>query len=291
MKVALAYIGVIAVWSTTPLGIKFSVMNGDEFVVLVARTFVGLIATMLCLAFISERIRFSARDLKVYAASSIGIVGAMTFTYYAATYVNSGSIAVMYGLSPVIASLIAVPLLGERTSASQYLAIACGLAGLTWIFRAELAMGEGRWPGIVFLLAAVFCHALSAVLVKRFDSGANPLAINGGSLLLALPILLLIAGDADYQSFSESGVVLKAVLYLGIFGSFFGFLLHFYVLQKLSATKVMLVPLITPITALFLGYLVAGEQIHRDTLAGTCMILAALGFYFVAPKDAKRVSQ
>ena len=284
MRVALAYLGVIAVWSTTPLGIKYSVINGDELAPLVVRTAVGLLATMLCLAFISARISFSGKHLRVYAASSIGIVGALTLTYYAASYVNSGSIAVMYGLSPIIASLIAVPILGERTTLFQYLAILLGLAGLGWIFRAEIAMGDERWIGTLLLLAAVFCHALSAVLVKRFDAGANPMAINAGSLLVALPILILITGDADYRSFWSDETVVHAILYLGIFGSFFGFVLHFYVLQKLSAIKVMLVPLITPVTALLLGYWIADEAVHRDTLLGTGLILSALGVYFMASK-------
>lgn len=294
LQITLAYLGVIAVWSTTPLGIKYSVSAGNEMVGLVARTFIGLIISMLCLAFISEKIRFRKRDLQIYSVSALGVVGGLGLTYFAASYVSSGMIAIIFGLTPVIASIIAVPILGEKTSGYQYLGILIAVTGLVWVFHNELALGnelgDKRWIGLALLLGAVSCSALSGILFKRLNSGVNPMAINAGSLMISLPFMILIAGGQDYPVLWTNSTVTKAVLYLGIVGSFIGFVLHMYVIQKISAVKAMLVPLVTPVCALLLGYFIAGEQVHLNTLVGAFVILTGLVLFFLNDMQERKVN-
>lgn len=290
LQITLAYLGVIAVWSTTPLGIKYSVSAGNEMVGLVARTAIGLMISMLCLAFISEKIRFNKKNILVYAVSALGVVGGLGLTYIAARYVNSGMIAIIFGLTPILTSIIAVPILGEKTERSQYVGILLAILGLAWIFHRELAVGlahgDKRWIGLVLLLGAVSCSALSGVLFKRLNPDANPMAINAGSLMIALPVIALAANGQSYPVLWSDSTVTTAVIYLGIAGSFVGFVLHMYVIQNISAVKAMLVPLITPASALMLGYYIAGEHIDSTTLKGAIIIFSGLIIFFVA--DARK---
>jgi len=67
-----------------------------------------------------------------------------------------------------------------------------------------------------------------------------------------------------------------AILYLGVGGSVVGFVLYFYVLQRLEATKVALITLVTPVSALLLGHFFNGEPLPTAVVWGTAAILSGL---------------
>ncbi|MFQ3278247.1 MAG: drug/metabolite transporter (DMT)-like permease, partial [Colwellia sp.] len=66
---------------------------------------------------------------------------------------------------------------------------------------------------------------------------------------------------------------------LGIFGSLIGFYAYFTVLQKLSASNVTLITLITPVVALTLGAVLNGEVINNKLIIGAFMMLLGLSIY------------
>jgi drug/metabolite transporter (DMT)-like permease len=72
---------------------------------------------------------------------------------------------------------------------------------------------------------------------------------------------------------------LWATLYLGVFGSLLGFYAYFTVLQKMSATNVTLVTLITPIIALTLGAWLNDEQVTNTLVLGATAVLLGLTLY------------
>ena len=71
----------------------------------------------------------------------------------------------------------------------------------------------------------------------------------------------------------------RSVLYLGVFGSLIGFYAYFTVLQKLSASNVTLITLITPVIALSLGALLNGETLNEKLIFGAFMVLLGLSIY------------
>src|SRR5690625_6635165 len=77
---------------------------------------------------------------------------------------------------------------------------------------------------------------------------------------------------------------LWALIYLAVCGSVLGFTLFYYVLNHLSPSSVSLITLITPVLALFIGALVAKEQLTASLLVGTLLVIVALLVYL----DLKR---
>ena len=67
-----------------------------------------------------------------------------------------------------------------------------------------------------------------------------------------------------------------SILYLGVVGSVFGFALYFYVLRYLEATRVSLITLVTPVSALLLGHLLNQEPLGPRIWLGTAAILLGL---------------
>jgi drug/metabolite transporter (DMT)-like permease len=83
---------------------------------------------------------------------------------------------------------------------------------------------------------------------------------------------------------------LASILYLGLVATTLGFALYYYVLSHLTATRVSLITLITPVSALLLGHWVNGEPLTPRILAGTgCILLAVLTHESVpAPRRLRR---
>jgi drug/metabolite transporter (DMT)-like permease len=69
------------------------------------------------------------------------------------------------------------------------------------------------------------------------------------------------------------------VSYLVICGTVVGATLFFYVLRHCSALTTSLIPLMTPMLAIYVGVMVDGEAITATQIVGSLMIVSSLGLY------------
>ena len=70
-----------------------------------------------------------------------------------------------------------------------------------------------------------------------------------------------------------------ATIYLGVFGSLIGFFAYFFVLQRLTASTVALITLVTPVIALTLGAVLNNEMIHSKLVFGALLVILGLAIY------------
>lgn len=294
MSIPAAYLGVILIWSTTPLAIKWSSGEGDYLFGVSARMVVGLLLCLALLRLLRMAWPMDVRARLSYLIGGVSLYGGMTLVYWAAQYVDSGLISVMYGVSPLLTGVFAWLLLAERRLGPGQLAgMLLGVAGLALIFGDAGSLARGGVGVIVVLFLSVAIHAMGAVLVKRYGGGVNPLAMTTGALAVAVPLYLVTwvvawlqggAGLPEELSLRSAG----AILYLGVFGSVLGFVLYFYMLKHISASAVSLITLITPVLALLLGSWLNGEVPQAVVWNGAGLILAGLGLYSFAPLGWRR---
>jgi drug/metabolite transporter (DMT)-like permease len=279
MSVSAAYFAIILIWATTPLAIQWSTQGtGFAFAVL-ARMLIGVVVAGM--AVLVWRIGFPlhGRARKAYLVGGLGLFGAMALTYWGARYVHSGLVSVLFGLSPLMAGILAALWLGERSlSPSRVLGMLLGAAGLATIFiHGDSLGGEHALAGLVALLGAVFIYSGSLVWLKRIDDDSPPLATTVGTLVISLPLfgVVWLATDGHLPAMvpPRSGA---AIVYLGVFGSVIGFALYYYVIKHLEASKVALITLVTPVLALLLGHLLNGESIGWRLGLGTALIMSGL---------------
>ena len=64
-----------------------------------------------------------------------------------------------------------------------------------------------------------------------------------------------------------------------MFGSLIGFFAYFFVLQKLTASTVALITLITPVIALSLGVVFNDEIITNKIFLGASLVILGLAIY------------
>ena len=280
MSVRIAYLGVIIIWSTTPLAIKWSGETG----VLLGVTGRMVLGAALCLVIIAlMRIKFPwhKHARRSYFAASISIYGAMITTYWGAQFIPSGLIAVIFGMTPIITSIFSMILLGERDiNIKKWAGMILGIIGLFIIFNFEININVNSIKGFFAVLFAVFLYSFSSVWIKRENASVPALAMTAGGLLIALPfygITWLLIGETLPATISTRGLL--SIIYLAIFGSVIGFMFYYYIIKHLDVKKVALIALITPILALLLGQSLNGENIHMTLWLGSSIVLIGLAIY------------
>jgi len=282
MSLPIAYLTVIAIWSTTPLAIKWSALGtGFAFAVL-ARMAIGVVLAALIVTLWRVGFPLHRKARQTYLAGGLGLFGAMGLTYWGAQYITSGLVSVLFGLAPLMTSLMAAAWLGERALAPARVAgMVLGLAGLAIVFLTESGLGgPDALAGMAALLLAVFIHSASLVWIKRIGDDSPPLAITTGTLAVSLPLFLLVWALADGGV--PAAVPARAgaaILYLGVFGSVLGFALYYYIVKHMEAGRVALITLVTPVLALLLGILLNGEVVPPRVWLGAALIALGLSVY------------
>ncbi len=288
MSINAAYLGIIIIWSTTPLAIKWS-GDGPGFLFgVTSRMLIGLLVCLLILAFMRVRLHWDRQAVHTYLAASLGIFGSMLCVYWGAQYITSGMVSVLFGLTPLLTSLFAAVLLKENSlDVYKLLGIFVALCGLVLVFYSDIATSEYAYHGILAVLAATSLHSLSTVLVKRIDCGHPGIVVNTGTLLVSSLLFILVWLLSDSQL--PETLPLKSggsILYLGIFGNVVGFTLFFFVLKNMDAGKIGLIPLITPVIALIIGHALNAEELGWTLISGTSLILLGLVAHNWRPRTA-----
>ena len=278
MRVFAAYLGVILLWSTTPLAIKWSGEGPGYLFGVASRMSLGLIGVLLVMAITRTRLRGDRLALWTYVAGALQIYGAMLVTYWASQHIPSGWISVVFGLTPLLTAPMSAALLGENSlSPARLVSYLLGVGGLVLMFHSALSFSSSAVLGIAAVLLAALLQAVSSVWVKRIQAGVPAFALVTGSLLLAVPAHWLTWSMLDGHWPAEiPPVSLASITYLGVVATTFGFTMYFYVLKHLPAGKVALITLIVPPMSLYLGFLVNHETLHESVLGGTALIMAAL---------------
>ncbi len=282
VSVPLAFISVVIIWSTTPLAIKWSSINGYFLFGVTTRMILAGILAVLIVYLLRIPYRLDARARITYIASGLGIYGAMLFSYWGSLYISSGWISVIFGTSPIITGILAWLFLGEKLTHFRIFGLLLGLLGLGTIFLQSTHLTDTAILGVSLIILGVISQTSTAVWLKKINAQQHGLVMTTGGLWVSIPLFLLTA-----LLFSEPVPILEeiplqaagAIIYLAIFGSLLGFSLYYFLIHALEASTVSLITLITPVTALLLGMWFNNEAISTHVIIGTaCILLGLISF-------------
>ncbi len=180
----------------------------------------------------------------------------------------------VFALHPLLATLIAVPLLGERIGWRRAIAIVVGFAGVLVILRPGL--GVFRVESLMAVLAAAMMatYTVTTRLVSHADGSAAPaffyLGVAGAvALTLVGPFYWTPMAPADWGWLALHTVV-------AMIG-------HYCLIAALEATEAVRIQPFTylqVVYAILVGWLVFGERMDPLMLLGMGMVVGA-GLYAI----------
>ena len=189
---------------------------------------------------------------------------------------TSGAAIIAYTM-PAWATLLAIPILGERPTPRQWLGLGCGLVGLAVLLGPDLAQVGALPAGPAFMLTAALCWALGSVLMKRTAWTMGPNAITGWQFAISLPVVLpfALALDPAPTLALEPRVAVALVFHL-LVAMVGGYLLWFAIVRRLSVAQASVSSLIVPVVGVSGAIFVLGETPPMRTFVALAMILCAV---------------
>ena len=171
-------------------------------------------------------------------------------------------------ISPLLTTLLSVPILGEVVGIRRWGAVVAGLAGVTVVMRPGMT---GFQPAALFGVASSFCWSLALVITRRMsdtERTATTLLWSAGVGLLVLTVLLPF--DASMPTAGQ----LALALVLGVLASTGQWIV---VLAYRHAGASLLAPFSYTqlLWAIAAGWLVFGTLPDRWTLTGAAIIVAS----------------
>ena len=122
-----------------------------------------------------------------------GLLGfaALGCYYLAIAHLPLADATTLHFTQPLLTSLLAWWLLGERVGWAAAFAIACGLAGVTLVVHPGVPLGEGADPfGVAVALASAALSSVAYVTVRQLAKTEHPLTIVFYFPLIATPLAI-----------------------------------------------------------------------------------------------------
>lgn len=280
MPVSLAYVLVVFIWSTTPLAIYYSSADFGFLLSVLLRMSLGAAIVAGLLYCRKQRLLAKRRDWLVAVLASVGVFPAMPLVYWATQYVPTGLVSLMFSSSPFFVGGLSKLLLGESVGLRKIIGVVIAFVGMIIIFVDQMQFGLESIYGILAMIGSTFFFSISAVLLKKYNAHSEALQQAGGSMLLALPGLLvtwlLLDGSLPDQVTLQPTM---ALLYLALIGSVVGFSTYFYLLKNLTVSSVSLISMVSPVLAIVWGFLFKGEVINLMFVLGAVILLLGLAVY------------
>ena len=272
------------VWGSTYLAIRVTVETLPPLVTGGVRFIAaGLVmAVFLRIKRGSDGFGFSAKELG--AAAFVGtalIVGGNGLVMVAEQYVPSGVASLLIATVPLWVILFRT-MARDRVPGGTLAGVVLGFAGVALLVLPGDRPESAPIGGMLLLLLASFFWAGGTFSSRRVTLPADPFTstslqmITGGAVSLVVGVVRGELGGIDPATFSTRSLV--AFLYLVIVGSLFAFTAYVWLLQHAPVSKVATYAYVNPVIAVFLGWLVLGEELTVFVLAGAAVIVSSVAF-------------
>ncbi len=202
--------------------------------------------------------------------------------FAAAPAIAPGETAVVVYTFPLWVALFSPWMLGRPLHRPHGVAIGLGFAGVVLVSEPWQAAGAGPTPlALLELLVAAVSWAAATVAFQRRFPASELAAANAYQLLGGAAALLVAALVLDPARWPQPGPVLGvSVVWLGLFGTAFAYIVWFYLLESIPAHTLSGYSFLVPLGALGLSVILEGERLSPTQLAGVALVLA--GTYLVA---------
>ncbi|TSA22484.1 MAG: DMT family transporter [Actinomycetales bacterium] len=163
----------------------------------------------------------------------------------------------------------------EKISKQQILGLIIGGVGVLTVLGIWKGIGANSAVGAFALLVAITCYGLSFPIIKKYLTPLNlkAEALAASQVTAAAVTLLpfyLIDGIAKDEY--RTGPIL-AMIALGVLGSGIAYIWTFQIVERAGSSIASSVTYLTPVVAVFVGWLFLGEQVSWHEPVGGAIVL------------------
>lgn len=272
----------VVIWSSGFVVAKYAFRSSDVIFFLSVRLLIAAGILALVTKALGHSLKLTRGDL--LASLAIGI--ALHALYLGGVWEAiaqgspSGIASVITSLQPVLVSLIAVRLLGEKLTRNQLLGLFLGLAGVILVLAPAFSRtGEMTVIALALLIAALSGSTSATLMQKKLGHSIPLLAGTTYQFLIAgivLGIYSVASGKTSIDWNLESSL---AMVWAVVVTSLIAILLLLWMLTHGSAARVSSLLYLVPPTTAIQAFILFGEKLNPQAIIGIAM--TALGVALV----------
>ena len=209
-------------------------------------------------------------------------IGAFFALLFIAAYRLPGGVAaIMGGIQPLVVALLASRVLQERLTARVVIAGAAGLFGVCLIVLQAQARLDAI--GLLAAVGGTLSMASGIVLTKKWGQPAPPLTTTAWQLItggLSLLVVMLAIEGLPTTPLTPPNIF--GYTYLSVAGTAFAYVMWFRGITRLPASTTAFLGLLSPVVAILLGWIIAGETLTPMQIAGIVIVLGSISAAIVS---------
>ncbi|MBL1213354.1 MAG: EamA family transporter [Ignavibacteriae bacterium] len=277
IRAYLAWASICIVWGTTYLAIRIGVESMPPMLFAGIRWIIAGTFFFIFLWYKKYKLP-SVYELFHSALVGILLIGvANGLVVTAEQWVPSGLAALLITTMPFwMTGFESVLPSGKKFNLIIILGLLCGFSGVAIILWDDInnLFDTEYFVGILLILLSVISWSVGSLFSKYNKITIHALMSASIQMIvagIAQTLLGIILGEHNYFELNQNGVL--SILYLIIFGSFFGYAAYIYAIEHLPVSFVATYTYINPIIALFLGWLILDETLNSTIAIGALIIL------------------
>jgi len=280
-----AFAAIYVIWGSTYIAVLIALKDFPPFLVTGLRF---MIAGLLLLAFSIIRGQYT---LSLRSAVNLSFSGILMLFFgtgavaWVEQYISSGLAAIIVATVPLW-----IVLLDKREWKFNFsnkfiiMGLLIGFIGVLILFadKKSLDFSGNKMNLISFfiMLGGAICWAAGSLFLKYKSIEASTgmkaaiQMIAAGVVFFVVSIISREYQHTEWQNISRSSVL--AIIYLVIIGSLIGYMSYVWLLSIRSAAVVGTYAYVNPVVAVFLGWLIASEQIVARQVIALAIILSGV---------------
>lgn len=282
LKDWLAFLALGLAWGSSFLWIKIAIQEIGPFTLVALRLLFGVVGLLAVVAY--SRPRWPGARRLWWVLVVLGLTNtAVPFVLisWGELFIDSAVAAVLNSTVPLFTMLIAhVFLSDDRMTLPRIVGLLIGFGGVIILLSRDLVFQSGLSGGVLgqgaVLLAALF-YAGSGVFARRNTQGLSPIVQALVPLLVAdSAIWLAVPLTESPLTLPQLPLTWVAILWLGLVGSCFAYLLYYYLLHSVGPTRTTLVTYVFPLVGVALGVIFLNELLDWHLFVGGTMVVGSI---------------
>ena len=204
------------------------------------------------------------------------------FLFESYNYMDAGIASTILFVYPVLVAIIMAVFFHEKVSFITMFSIALAFTGISLLYEG----GDGKtlsMLGVLFVILSSLTYAIYIVGVNRSSLKELPTAkLTFYALLFGISIYVVRLDFCTALQPVPSPVLWANVLSLALFPTIISLVLMTLSIHLIGSTPAAILGALEPVTALFFGVVVFGEQLTPRIMFGVLMILTAVTLIIAA---------
>lgn len=278
------------IWSSSFLWIKIAVQEVGPITLVAFRVLFGLLFGIVVIFIQRPQLPRTFREWFPVLLLGISNVAIPFFLIsWGEQAIDSAVAAILDATVPLFAIVIAhLALRDDKITFYKTLGLLVGFAGVVILMSKDLGASASPLLGQGAVVLASMFYAGSSVYARKTTENMPGIMRSVGPLMSSTAVMWLATFTVERPlHMPHLPITWIALLWLGILGSGFAFILNYYLIHEIGPTRTTMVTYLFPLGGVILGVTFLGEQLGWQVLVGGALIVASLAVANFQPRQAE----